>query len=158
MKSEAPVPAATPIGLWCLRAMLLMLGISALGPGILMMSEPSGKNLRFPEGSLAGSPFADYFIPGLLLTVFMGLLPLAAWLALRGKPDCVFCQRLNPFPSRHWAWTLALTSGLALMIWIAVQVLMVPYFFLQPLLFGWGAGIVSLCFAPGVRAFYQRPF
>ncbi len=144
-----------PIALWLLKTMLFLLGIAALVPGADLIIDPSGKGIGFPEGALSGSPFSDYFIPGLLLSVCIGQLSLAAWWALWKKPNIAFLTQINPFRGRHWAWTLALMSGLGLMIWIGVQITMVPYFFLQPVLLIWGAGIVLGCFAPGVRAFYE---
>lgn len=144
-----------PIALWLLKTLLLILSISALVPGIELIIDPSGKIIQFPEGALDGSPFTDYLIPGFLLTLFMGLLPLAAWFALWKKPRNAFLERINPFPGRHWAWTLALMSGIVLMVWILVQMTMVPYFFLQPTLLGWSAAIILLCLLPGVRAFYN---
>ena len=157
MKHETgPRPAvAHPIALWLLKAMFLALGLAALVPGINLMTDPSGKGIGFPEGALEGSPFSDYFIPGVLLTVCIGLLPLAAWWALWKKPGIAFLSRINPFPGKHWAWTLAFMSGVGLVVWIGVQMTMVPYFFLQPMLLAWGAGILLLCFMPGVRAFYE---
>jgi len=134
-----------------------MLGIAALVPGINLILDPSGKGIQFPEGSLADTPFTDYFIPGILLTVFIGLLPLTAWFALWKKPHSGFLEGINPFPKRHWSWTLALISGFGLMIWILVQITMVPYFFLQPTLLSWAIAIVLFCFAPGVRAYYNKP-
>ncbi|MBL7809418.1 MAG: hypothetical protein JNN28_16485, partial [Saprospiraceae bacterium] len=56
----------------------------------------------------------------------------------------------------HWAWTLSLVCGVALMVWISVQVTMMPYFFLQPLMFGWGALIVVFGSLPAVRNFYRK--
>lgn len=146
-----------PTLLWVLKSMLLILGVAALVPGMEMIFDPSGKSVGFPEGSLGGSPFSNYFIPGILLTVCIGLLSILAWYALWKKPDWAFCKSLNPFPARHWAWTAALMSGIALVIWISVQVLMVPYFFLQPTLWVWGLVIILLCLAPSVRAFYKIP-
>ncbi|MDO8366789.1 MAG: hypothetical protein Q7T20_08345 [Saprospiraceae bacterium] len=143
-----------PIALWLLKALLLVLGVSALVPGIELILDPTGRLVQFPVGALEGSPFSDYLIPGFLLTIFIGLLPLAAWFALWKKPDSAFLNRINPFPRRHWAWTLALMSGLGLMTWIFVQMTMVPYFFLQPLMLSWGAAIVLLCLVPDVRVFY----
>lgn len=154
MQQKNAASSPHPAALWLLKAMLLLLGVSAVAPGINMLLDPTGKGIGFPEGSLSGSPFSNYFIPGILLTVFNGLLPLVAWFSLWRKPNVGWLQRINPFPKRHWAWALALISGTGLMIWIAVQVLMVPYFFLQPVLFSWGAIIVLLCFSPGVRAYY----
>lgn len=157
MKRNIQVRRTTPhpTALWLLKTVLWVLAISALIPGMELMHDPTGKGVGFPEGYLAGAPFPNYFIPGLLLTVFVGVLSLAAWWALWKKPASAFCQRLSPFPDTHWAWALALASGLVLMTWIIVQVLMVPYFFLQPLLFVWGASIVLLCFSKGVRAYYR---
>ena len=151
-----PIPHH-PASLWILKAMLLLLGISALVPGIELILDPSGKYVGFPEGALAGSPFPNYMIPGFLLTVFIGLLSLVTWFALWKKPASAFLERVNPFLKRHWAWTLALMSGFSLMVWILVQMMMVPYFFLQPTLLGWAAAIILLCFAPGVRAYYNMP-
>jgi len=134
--------------------MLFVLGVSAILPGINMITDPSGSRLGFPEGALAKTPFEDYFIPGLLLTVFIGLLPLIACWALWKKPSSTLMDRLNPVPSFHWAWTIALTSGLGLILWIGVQMTMVPYFFLQPVLLTWGAVLVILCFLPVLRDYF----
>jgi uncharacterized membrane-anchored protein len=145
-----------PPWLWVLKTLLLLLGICALISGSMLMLDPSGKSIQFPAGYLDGSPFSSYFIPGLLLSVFIGLLSLSAWVSLWKTPKIALFERLNPFQGRHWAWTLALMSGISLVIWILVQMLMVPYFFLQPTLLLWGLMIVMLCFAPGVRAFYTH--
>jgi hypothetical protein len=152
----SPTPKHHSFALWLLKALLFLLGISALVPGIEMILDPSGQLVGFPEGSLANSPFPNYLIPGFLLTAFIGLLSLAAWFALWKKPKSAFLDRINPFPQRHWAWTLALTSGFSLIVWIVVQMMMVPYFFLQPTLLSWGIGIVVLCLLPNVRAYYAK--
>lgn len=155
MKPDNVASPTHPLGLWLLKTLLLLLGISALIPGIEMILDPTGKSIGFPEGALANSPFYNYRIPGFILTAFIGLLSLSAWYALWKKPNLVFLERLNPIADRHWAWTAALISGLVLIIWILVQMQMVPYFFLQPLMLSWGVMIVLLCYAPGVRGFYK---
>jgi hypothetical protein len=148
-----------PVSVWLLKALLLCLSISAMVPGVELMLDPSGKIIQFPDGYLAASPFKNYFIPGFLLSVFVGGLALFAWFALWKKPKIAWLERINPFAKRHWAWTLALCCGLSLMIWIAVQVTMVPYFFLQPLMFAWGTLIVLLCLTPGVQvSYYTHPW
>lgn len=134
--------------------MLWILGVSALIPGMAMMLDPSGKTVQFPEGYLQGSPFPNYFIPGVLLSLLIGVWSLVAAWALWKKPQQLFLTRINPFPQRHWAWTWALIGGILLIIWILVQITMVPYFFLQPTLLVWGLLIVLLCLSPAVRASY----
>jgi hypothetical protein len=145
-----------PFSLWCLKGLLLLLSPSAIAPGVALMMDPSGRTVQFPEGYLAGSIFSDYFIPGLLLTVLIGFFSLTAWYVLWKKPINKTLGHLNPFPRIHWAWTVACCSGLALIIWIMVQVTMVPYFFLQPVLFTWGMMIILLCLMPSVRRYYQQ--
>ncbi|MBL7807302.1 MAG: hypothetical protein JNN28_05795, partial [Saprospiraceae bacterium] len=133
---------AHPLSLWILKSLLFGLGIAALPPGGSMILDPSGKGVGFPADALNNSPFSTYLIPGFLLTFFMGVLPLVAWLGLWKRFRWPLAEQLNPFRQLHWAWTLSLVCGVALMVWISVQVTMMPYFFLQPLMFGWGALIV----------------
>lgn len=83
---QTPALKSHPPALWFLKTLLLLLGLSALFSGMQLVLDPSGKSIRFPEGYLEGAPFRDYFIPGLLLSVFIGLLPLTAWYALWKKP------------------------------------------------------------------------
>jgi hypothetical protein len=137
-----------------LRWMLFAEGMMALAPGLMLVSDPSGRLVGFPEGSLREAPFSDYLIPGILLTVFMGILPLLSGYALWKQPVIPLLQRINPFPRRHWAWTAALVCGSALVIWILVQMTMIPLFFLQPVLLGLGIVILLLCFLPPVKDFY----
>ena len=141
--------------LWVLKFLLLFLSLNALVAGALLIADPSGQSIRFPEGALAHSPFSNYRRPGILLFLFNGVLPLYALYALWRRPVCLLCRWLNPFPALHWAWTLALTCGIVLIVWILVQMTMVPYFFLQPVLLGYGILIVLLCMMPEVRARYR---
>lgn len=144
-----------PLLLWLLKGLMLGLGMSATPPGVSMILDPSGQWLRFPPGALEGTPFSNYFIPGLLLAVFIGIIPFVAWFGLWKRPRWNALQRRLPFQQQHWSWTLSVVNGVGLMIWILVQITMVPYFFLQPLMFAWGALIVTLCWLPGIRRYYN---
>ena len=78
-----------------------------------MIGDPSGRAVGLPLDWLDGTPFDDYFIPGLILFTVLGLFPLAvAWALWR----------------RHrWARGGSLLVGLALVVWILVEILMVGY-------------------------------
>jgi len=115
-KAENSSTPYHPVALWLLKTLLLALSVSALVPGIELLIDPSGKSIRFPQAALVHSPFSNYLIPGILLSLFMGLLPLMAWFSLWKKSQNTFLDRINPFPMWHWAWTLALFSGLVLII------------------------------------------
>ena len=152
---SSTTPASHPLPLWALKFLLLLLGVMALVSGSLLIISPDGKLIQFPAHWLDQTPFRDYLVPGLLLTVFMGILPLVAWWALWKKPQWSIFTKINPIPSLHFAWALAFSSACALMIWILVQVTMIPYFFLQPVLFCWGLLIAVLALLPGVRSYYR---
>jgi hypothetical protein len=107
---------------------LLLLGIGALAGGIALASKPDGSVMQFDVGLLAGSPFADYFVPGLILGGLFGVGSLAV--AVMGL--------------RHWlvAPFLAFAIGCAQMIWIVVELAIIREFsFLHPTMFGIGAVI-----------------
>jgi hypothetical protein len=81
------------------------IGVSALGGGYAVLGDAEGMGLS-PEW-LAGSPFADYRVPGLFLMVVLGVGMLAAAvLTLRG-------HRLWP--------AVALAMGVVLGAWLAVE-------------------------------------
>ena len=88
--------------------LLVLLGIGALGGGIALVARPDGSILQMPTSLLAGSPFPDFLVPGLILGGLFGLGSLAvAILGLRSV-------RLAPF--------LAFAIGCGQTIWIVVEV------------------------------------
>jgi hypothetical protein len=91
----------------------LLLGVGALAGGMALVAGPTGQIIPLSVSSLAGSPFHDYFIPGLILFVVLGLAPfVVAILAWRGNP---------------WAPLLTVGIALTLLIWLAVEVAIVGY-------------------------------
>jgi hypothetical protein len=125
-----PIVAKVTIGL------LVLLGLVALPSGwTLMTPAPGEAPMGMPLEWLEGSPFSSYFIPGLLLFgVFgVGSLVAAGVGALR--------HAAGPY--------LAFAIGAGQMIWITVQVMLLSsagLFFLQPLLFTYGAVIALLSY------------
>ena len=54
-------------------ALLVLLGLGALAGGIALMAAPDGSVMHFSVALLAGSPFADFTIPGLILGGLFGI-------------------------------------------------------------------------------------
>ena len=50
----------------------LTTGLAGLAGGALLMLKPDGSLLQAKASALAGSPFADWFLPGLLLATLVG--------------------------------------------------------------------------------------
>jgi len=90
-----------------------LLGIGAVAGGAALVIGRHGEIVPLPVSALAGSPFPDYFLPGLVLFTVIGLGPLAvAVLAWRGS---------------RWAPILTAAVGVALLIWLAVQIAIIGY-------------------------------
>ena len=108
-----------------------VVGLSALVSGGLMMAFPTGSAFRLPLRMLEGSPFKDFFVPGLILWAVIGLGHAAA--------------SIMSFRRHRFCGYAGGVMGLGLMIWIFVQVSMIGGgHWLQYLYFALGTAEVSL--------------
>lgn len=135
--SDAP---GRPAALWVLLVLLIVQGVGGIAGGLSLALRPDGSIMRMPVSYLDGSPFPDYLVPGLILLLVLGVLPLVVaagiWL------------------DRRWAWYGAVTVGCGLMIWILVQMTIIPFNWLQP-----AFGIVGvLIFAVALLRSVRRRF
>ena len=114
-------------------ALQVLIGIGAVPAGLGFILDPSGSKIGMSPEMLAGSPFADFLVPGIVLFLVNGIGSLAgAVLTLR----------------RHAiAGKAAMGLGAFLMAWIVVQVwvlgpplhwLQILYFVLGVVEFGLG--------------------
>src|SRR6478609_755398 len=91
----------------------ILLSIGALSGGLALTVAPRGEIMPLPLSALAGSPFDTYLVPGLILFGVLGFGPLvAAGLAWLRHP-------LAP--------TAAFVVGVGLLIWVAVEVVIIGY-------------------------------
>ncbi|HMQ64476.1 MAG TPA: hypothetical protein PKE06_27575 [Flavilitoribacter sp.] len=142
-----------------LLVLLLLLNASgAIFGGIRLVTDASGQSLGMNTGLLAGSPFRDFLIPGIILLIFNGLLPMLAAVGLLLKRTRRPLAVLPIWKDRQWGWTLTLLSGIALIVWILVQVALIGYWkelIFQPLYFAAGIGIILLACLPGLKDEYK---
>ncbi len=123
-----------PASLYLLMAVLSFQGLSAVVGGVALVADPTGSAVGLAVTLLHGSPFTDYRVPGLILLVVLGVFPLIVVYGLW---------------SRHtWSWHPAVLVGLALIVWIVVQILIIGYGSRPPLQLIYGLlGIVILALA-----------
>jgi hypothetical protein len=107
-----------PAALWVLLLLLLIQGLGGIAGGLSLTLRPDGSIMKMPLSYLDGSPFPDYLVPGLVLLLVLGVLPLVVAAGL--------------WMSRRWAWYLAVVVGAGLMIWILVEITIIPFSWLQP--------------------------
>lgn len=124
---EIPRPELHLAG-WLTIGLLALLGVGALAGGAALISKPDGSVMGFDVAILAGSPFSDFVVPGLILGGLFGVGSfVVAVLGLRHA-------RIAPF--------LAFAIGCGQMIWIVVELAIIGEFsFLHPTFFGVGLAI-----------------
>jgi len=122
--NSIPGPQLNAAGRICL-GLLGFLGVGAIGGGIVLVMDPDGHAMQWDTSMLAGSPFSDFTIPGLILLGLFGIGSLAvAGLGL-------LHAHLAPF--------LAFAIGCGLMIWIPVELAIIKELsFLHPVMFATG--------------------
>jgi FtsH-binding integral membrane protein len=135
-----------PIGVIILLILILFQALSGIGGGIGLVFDPSGESIGIPIDWLAGSPFSDYLIPGLILLFILGVFPLIVFYGLLKK--------------MRYSWPGSLLIASALIIWIGVEILIIGYQAEPPLQLIYGVlGLILLILAllPSTQNYYRMP-
>jgi hypothetical protein len=121
-----------PGWVWIGVGLQLFVGVMAVPVGLVMIADPHGNPVGIPQEWIASSPFGSYLLPGIFLLLVNGIGQLTAAALAIGR-----------HPLAPWAMG---ALGAGLLIWIAVQVLIIPLSFLQPMIFAVGIaqGLVAL--------------
>lgn len=141
-----PQASGRPAAVTALTLLVGLQGLSGLAGGIGLVADPTGRSLGIPLAWLQGSPFSDYFIPGVILLVVLGVLPLFVVYGLWG--------------GRPWAWVGSAFVGVALVGWLLVEIAVIGYHADPPLQLVYGvlAGLIlGLLALPSVRRGLRRP-
>ncbi len=143
-----------PLVLYLLVSIHILLSLGAFYGGWMLLFDPPGLGVRTEW--LAGSPFDSFLVPGLVLLIFNGFFPLLIALGLLSRPEWRTANAFNIYTNRHWAWTYSLFSGIILIIWITVQLTVVPSFWLQPVYLAVGVSILICTLWPAVMRYFEK--
>jgi hypothetical protein len=140
-----------------LLILLAFLGLGAIfGGGVLMIS-PSGNLFGMPLSMLERSPFSNFLIPGIILFVVLGLIPIYLIFALIKKPKNRLAEQINFFYDLHWAWTFSIYIAFALIIWIQVEMIFLQdVHWLHSFYMFIGLAIIFVALLPQVRNQYKK--
>ena len=120
-QSTIPRPELHAAGLVAIAG-LMLLGIGAIAGGAALVAAPDGSVMQLDPTILAGSPFRDFLLPGLILGGLFGIgsfvVAVAGFRQARLAPFCAFA------------------IGCAQMIWIVVELAVIRELsFLHPTMF-----------------------
>ena len=110
---------------WIAVGLQLFTALMAIPVGLQLIANPEGGPLGLPQAWIDATPFGSWLVPGLVLLTMNGLGQLVAAALIVAR-----------HPLAPW---LTGALGIGLMIWIAVQVVMLPFSPLQPVIFVIGA-------------------
>ncbi|WP_240343267.1 hypothetical protein [Paenibacillus sp. ALJ109b] len=141
---------------WALIMMQGLLGIGAMVGGGALIIDPSGKLVNMPDSLLEHSPFGSFLIPGIILLLVLGVMPMIIAISLLRRTHSEIGEKLNLYSNKYWGWTFSLYTGFALIIWIMIQVYWIQHVSVIHLAyFAWGVGIQIVTLLPGVQRRYQ---
>jgi hypothetical protein len=140
--------------------LIFLLGFLSLGAfygGIVLIVSPDGSILGMPLDLLINSPFKNYLVPGIVLLATFGIFPVYTIYGLLKKPEHKLFNLLNLLYDYHFAWTFAVYIGIAQIIWINIQTLILNSVdILHTIYVGLGVLIVCIALLPQTRKLYKQ--
>jgi len=140
---------------WLLTGLLVFQSVSAFYGMYLLLSDPTGSAMKM-ENQAGKSPTGDFLVPGLILGILLGLVPLIAAWGLVTRREVKAFNALNVYGKQHfWGWTFSVYTGIMLVIWITVQVQFLGGgFFIQTFYSLVGVAILIAALLPPVKDQY----
>jgi len=145
-----------PVGVYFIILIVLFVSISAIFGGFSLIKDPTGNLIQFPNNYLKNTFFGNYLIPGLILFLVLGIFPLFLVYGLIKKDSLKFLEFFNIYNDLRWQFSFTIYYGIVLIIWIDVQIMLVPYIILQPIISGIGIIILALSLSKEFRRYYLK--
>ena len=112
--------------------LILFIAATSTLSGILMITDPNGGLLKLELALLSGTPFKNFLIPGILLSIVGGVNLIALFYNIQKHP-------------RRYNW--AITGGFLISAWIIVQMILITVlYWLQFIYLGVGLLIILIAY------------
>jgi hypothetical protein len=152
------VPKSRPVAVMVLIALEALLAVLGFASGITYLLDPSGGTHGMDTAVLETTPIGDFTLVGLFFVTCYGILPSLAICGLWKLPRWRWTDAVNKWTGQNWAWTATAATGVILMVWIAVEIMLIGSpnafaLFLQVMMTLLGIVILALALLPRVRAF-----
>ena len=145
-----------PVSVYFLILLHILLGLGGIYGGGGLVADPTGGILKLPLYLIENTLFKDYLIPGIILLIILGIIPLIIAFGLSVKWKWEVPGKLNIFKGKHWSWSYSLYTGFALIIWITVQMFMIKEIaFIHIFYIFKGLLIQMVTLLPSVQTYYS---
>lgn len=146
-----------PFLVWLLIILHILLGVGAVFGGGALVLSPNGSLLQMPLELLKYSPFQSYLVPGIILLLLLGVLPLIVSFFLLTKKQCKITEILNIYKQVHWSWTFSLYIGFMLILWISLETYIIQAVaFVHVFYIILGLAIQAITLLPIVQTYYKQ--
>ena len=134
------------------------LSIGAIGGGAVLIISPEGELMGLPVSSFKNMPFNSFLIPGIILFLVLGLVPLLLIIALLKKPESKLAEQFNVFKDMHWSWTYSIYIAITLICWIHIQLIFLQsgVFWLYTFYMLYAVVIIIIALLPQIRNLYKK--
>ena len=97
-----------------LLILISFITLTVLPAGLLLLLDPTGISLGLPMELLSNTPLADYFLSGLMMAFIVGGASLTSLFLLLSQ--------------KSWSYRVSLICGIVLSLWVAAELIIVPYY------------------------------
>ena len=145
-----------PAFFYIIIILLVLLSIGAIFGGAALIFSPNGNFLGMPLSFLDNTPFNSFLIPGIILFLINGILPLIITRGLIRKCKRPWFNKINIYKNQHWSLTWAYYMGFILCLWIIFQILLIKDInFLHFIYLVWGLLLIFISQIPSLKKYYK---
>ena len=133
--------------------LLVILSLGALAGGTALIVSAIQVRELIPQISLINSPFHSMLIPGIILFIFIGMLPALTIYGLITERKNEWLELFNIYHDKHWSFSYSIYSSIILILWIDFEILFIGFNVLQFLYTLLGVAIMIAALYP--KNFYR---
>lgn len=121
-----------PRAVTAISNLLLVLGVGAVGGGAAM-TFGVGDGAVLPDEYLDAIPFVNsWVVPGLVLMIGFGVASLVVAYGVLQQPRWYWTRQIERATGHHWSWIATIAIGVGHVIWIGLELILIPFSWLMP--------------------------
>ncbi len=147
------VPRHRSASVWITVILLIFLGLTALAGGAALIIGDAGSFAPPAEWLEAVPMVKSWVVPGLVLGIGFGVGSLLIGYGVLQRPEWNWAGSIERFTGHHWSWAATILIGAGHVIWIALEVVLLPELSILQAIYGpLGLALTVLPFLPSVSA------